>query len=220
MRILLLLSALVLPPRQATPALERISVRADTDSVVAAAILGDIASAFIDIAHRNGYDPAKSLDGWLEPSYLAMASRHPEVPEYFTHRAAYAAELSSHMDSIVTAIVTRRLAEAGIAGMQSDSMRTAFMDGFHRHSAAQQQVFEMMRRQARIALRLHEFLLKAEPHLAVDPKTNKLLFDRPADHRRYDELSIAIDAANEQLARATTPQTMAPVPPAPGGGQR
>jgi hypothetical protein len=59
MRALLLVSALLLPPRPATAsaaaAIEpRVGVRADSDSVLAVAILNDVTVAIGEVAQRNG----------------------------------------------------------------------------------------------------------------------------------------------------------------------
>jgi hypothetical protein len=67
-----------------------------------------------------------------------------------------------------------------------------------------------MRRQSIVALRLHEFLVEIDPHVRVNPQDrDKLIFDRPADQRRYLELATAIDAANTQMEQATPNQTTA-----------
>lgn len=203
MRTLLLLSALVLPPREAN--LARVSVRADTDSVVAVGIITDLAAAFDEVARRHGYDPKATVDGWLEPSYLAFPSKRPDVAEYFVKREAYASDLAAHMDSIAIAVVQRRLDAAGYPVMQKDEMREAFLRGFHKNGDRQRMLLESMQRQARVALKLHDFLIKAEPRIAIDPKKNTLVFERDLEARRYHELSIAIDAANDQLARAAGP---------------
>lgn len=216
MRALLLVSALLLPPRPAAAATRPpISVRADSDSVIAVAILHDLSSAIEEVARRNGYDHNNAVAGWLELPYLASASSRPDVAEYFTKQQAYAADLSAHMDSIVTAIVTRRLDEAGYPVMQKDEMRTAFLRGFHKSGDKQRMILESMGRQARLALTLHNFLVKVDAHVALNGKGDALVFDRPMDRRRYDELAIAIDAVNAQLAEAAAP---APAPQQPAGG--
>jgi len=71
-----------------------------------------------------------------------------------------------------------------------------------------------MGRQARIAITLHNFLVKIDAHVALNAKGDGLVFDRPMDQRRYDELAVAIDAANDQLVQAAEP-----APSAPGGAQ-
>ena len=208
MRALLLVTTLLLPSREPArphtgdllPA--RVSVRADSDSVLVMGILTDLAAAFDEVARRNGYDQDAAIDGWLDLPYMASASSRPDVADYFTRRGAFAADLAAHMDSIATIVVKRRLDGAGMRVLEADSMRAAFLRGFHKNGAKQAMILESMRRQSRVALRLHEFLVKADAHIALNPKTNTLVFDRPADKRRYDELAIAIDAANEQLEQA------------------
>lgn len=208
MRILLLVSALVLPPRQpAQPApdaavLARVSVRADSDSVIAVGILKDLAAALEETGRQYGYDYSAPLEGWLEPAYIASATSRPDIAEHFLHKQAYAAFLGSHMDSIVTAIVQRRLDAAGMPVMQQDGMREAFLRGFHKNGEKQRAMLEAMARQARVALALHDFLVKIDARVALDSKTNHLVFDRPIEQRRYNELAIAIDAANDLLAQA------------------
>jgi len=208
MRILLLLSTLAFPPREPAPALDRpalaarVSVRADTDSVVAVGILNDIAAAFDEVARQKGFDRNEDLDGWLEPSYLAFPSKRPDVPEYFVKQEAYATYMEAHIDSIVLTVVRRRLEAAGIAPPQQDQMREAFLRGFNRSDAKPKVLLATMRRQARLALALHEFLLKVEPRVAIDPKSQGLVFERPLEKRRYHELEVAIDTANEELAKA------------------
>lgn len=210
MRALLLVSALLLPPRPAAAMRPPVSVRADSDSVIAVAILSDLAAAIEDVARRNGYDHKNPVSGWLETPYLASASSRPDVAEYFTKQQAYAADLSSHMDSIVTAIVTRRLDEAGYPVMQKDEIRAAFLRGFHKSGDKQRMILESMGRQARLALTLHNFLVKVDAHVAPNAKGDGLVFDRPMDHRRYDELAVAIDAVNAQLAQAASPAVASP----------
>lgn len=205
MRALLLVSALLLPPRPAMASMPaRVSVRADSDSVVAAAILGALTAAIEDVARRNGYDHDTPVAGWLEMPYLASASSRPDVAEYFTKQAAYAADLSAHIDSIVKTIVEQRIG--------SEEMRTAFMRGFSRSAERQQAILASMGRQARLAITLHNFLVKIDAHVALNAKGDGLVFDRPADRRRYDELAVAIDAANGQLMQAAQPAA-----PAAGG---
>ena len=206
MRTLLLLSALALPVGQ--PAIvsivgtgtARISVTADSDSVVLANIQSDMNAAIAEIARRNSFDRNTPPTGWLEPAYLASASTRPDVAEYFTHYAAYAADLDSHVDSIVVSITKRRFHEAHYEPQHEQEMRVAFMRGFGRTRERQRQMFAAMRRQAAIALRLHEFLVKVDPRVAIDPKDNLLVFDKPLEYRRYNELAIAIDAANARVA--------------------
>lgn len=221
MRLLLLLSTLALPPRPAmagaaaplAPA-ARVSVRADTDSVVAVGILSDLAAAFDEVARQKGFDRNEDLDGWLEPTYLAFPSKRPDVAEHFVRQEAYASYLEAHIDSIVTTVVQRRLEAAGYPVLDQEKMREAFLRGFHKSGAKQRVVLSTMRRQARLALALHEFLLKVEPRVAIDPKSQGLVFERALEKRRYHELEVAIDTANEELAKA------AGQPPQTGGGQR
>lgn len=216
MRALLLVSALLLPPRPAAASIAaRVSVRADSDSVIAVAILNDMTAAIEDVARRNGYDQSARPAGWLEKAYLASASSRPDVAEYFTKQQAYATDLSAHMDSIVTQIVTRRLDEAGYPVMRKDEMRTAFLRGFHKSGDKQRAILESMGRQARIAITLHNFLVKIDSHVALNAKGDGLVFARPMDQRRYDELAVAIDAANDQLVQAAEP-----APAAPGGAEQ
>ena len=207
MRALLLLSALLLPTRPAAAMPGRGSVRADSDSVVAAAIMSDFTAAVAEVARRNGYDHDTPIAGWLEMPYLASASSRPDVAEYFTKQAAYAADLSTHMDSIVKTIVEQRIG--------SEELRAAFMRGFSRSADKQHAILESMGRQARVAIILHNFLVKIDAHVALNAKGDGLVFDRPMDRRRYDELAVAIDAANEQLVQAAEP-----APQAAGGAQQ
>jgi hypothetical protein len=198
MRALLLVSALLLPPRPAAASIRPpVSVRADSDSVVAVAILQDLTAAIEEVARRNGYDHNNPVAGWLEKPYLAAASSRPDVAEFFTKQQAYAADLSAHMDSIVTAIVQRRI--------ESADTRAAFMRGFNRSAEKQQLMLTSMGRQARLALTLHNFLVKIDAHVALNAKGDALVFDRPMDRRRYDELAVAIDAVNAQLVEAASP---------------
>jgi hypothetical protein len=206
MRILLLLSALALPAREpvttvASPVASRVSVRADSDSVVLAKIMADMVAAMAEVARRNGFDQTTQPAGWMEVSYLASASTHPEVPDYFMRYGAYAEDLDLHIDSIVVSISKRRFHEGGYDAKTELEMRSAFMRGFGRTREKQRLMFAAMRRQATIALRLHEFLVKVDARVAVDPKDNTIVFDRPAEYARYNELAIAIDAANEQVAQ-------------------
>ena len=208
MRALLLVSALLLPPRPAAALMRpAVSVRADSDSVVAVEILQDLTTAIEEVARRNGYDHKNPVTGWLEMPYLASASSRPDVAEFFTKQQAYAADLSAHMDSIVTAIVQRRI--------ESAETRAAFMRGFNRSAEKQQLMLTSMGRQARLALTLHNFLVKIDAHVALNAKGDGLVFDRPMDRRRYDELAVAIDAVNAQLVEAASP---APATEQPAGG--
>jgi len=208
MRALLLVSALLLSTRPASASVDvRASVRADSDSVVAAAIMSDFTAAVAEVAHRSGYDHDNPIAGWLEMPYLASASSRPDVAEYFTKQAAYAADLSAHMDSIVKEIVERRIG--------SEEMRAAFMRGFSRSADKQHAILASMGHQARVAIILHNFLVKIDAHVALNAKGDGLVFDRPMDRRRYDELAVAIDAANEQLVQAAEPAA-----PAAGGAQQ
>jgi hypothetical protein len=207
MHILLLLSALVLPAREpvvatlAAPVIARVSVMADSDSVVMAKIMTDMVAAMAEVARRNGYDQAAQPAGWLEAPYLAAATDRPDVPDYFMRYGAYAEDLDLHIDSIAASIAKRRIHEGGYDPKTEVEMRAAFMHGFQKTRERQRVLFTAMRRQATIALRLHEFLIKVDARVTVDPKDNKLVFDRPIEHRRYNELAIAIDAANEELAQ-------------------
>jgi hypothetical protein len=210
MRVLLLLSALSLPSIQ--PVFARghadvathVSVRTDVDSALNAAILADLSAAFAQVARRNGYDRQKGVPGWLEAPYLASASTRPDVPEFFAHRKAYAEDLSAHADTIAMNIVGRRLKEAGMDVVRTKQMRQAFLMGFAKSDAKLRTMLGAMRRQSIVAMRLHEFLVEIDPHVRVNPKDpNTVLFDRPADQRRYLELADAIDAVNAQVEEAT-----------------
>ena len=200
MRILLLVSALMMPPRQTTPVVD--SVRAQSDSVNAINFLNDLTIAIHEVALRNGFDPSVAPTGWLEPEYIAAARKRPDIREYFRRKSAYAADLSAHMDSIATAVIERQLADAGYPAEEREEMKTAFLRGFNRSSDQQRVILQTMQRQARMALALHAFLVKADPYVKMDPKTKHVLFTRPRDHRRYNELAYAIDAANGLLAQA------------------
>ena len=206
MRTLLLLSALWLPRHDAAPAVHpvvasRLSVRADSDSVVMAKIMADMVAAMAEVARRNGYDQAAQPEGWLEAPYLAAATDRPDVPDYFMRYGAYAEDLDLHIDSIAASIAKRRIHEGDYDPKTETEMQAAFMHGFGKTRERQRVLFTAMRRQATIAIRLHEFLVKVDKRVAVDPKDNKLVFDRPIERRRYNELAIAIDAANEELAQ-------------------
>jgi hypothetical protein len=206
MRILLLLSALVMPPSKPAATLgvsaaARISVRADTDSVVTANIMSDVAAAMAAVAQRNGFDQTTSPTGWLEPTYLAAASTRPDVAEYFSHYAAYATDVEAHIDSIVAGIAQRRFHEAGYDAKVEADLYAAFMRGYDRSRERQHQLYAAMRRQSNIALRLHEFLVKVDARVSVNAKDNTLAFQKPLEHRRYNELAIAIDAANDEVAQ-------------------
>jgi hypothetical protein len=207
MRTLFLLSALLFPPRhEATAtvnavAASRVSVRADSDSVVMAKIMTDLVAAMAEVARRNGFDQAAQPAGWLEAPYLAAATARPDVPDYFMRYGAYAEDLDLHIDSIASSISKRRFHEGGYDPKTESEMQAAFMHGFGKTRERQHLMYTAIRRQATIALRLHEFLVKVDARVAVDPKDNKLVFDRPIEYRRYNELAIAIDAANEELAQ-------------------
>jgi hypothetical protein len=220
MRTLLLLSALALSPNPPAPAriddniATRVSVRADSDSALNAAILADLAAAFAQVAKRNGYDRQKGVPGWLETEYLASASTRPDVPEFFAHRKAYAEDLGAHIDTIAMVVVGRRLKAAGMDVVRTDEMRRAFLLGFKKSDARLRTMLAAMRRQSIVALGLHEFLVEIDPHVRVNPKDpEKLIFDRPADQRRYLELATAVDAANAQMEQATPNQTTASAQP-------
>ncbi|NUO64079.1 MAG: hypothetical protein HOQ11_17160 [Gemmatimonadaceae bacterium] len=200
MRILVLVSALVLPPRHANPVID--SVRAQNDSINAVSFLNDLTVAIGEVARRNGFDPAVAPDGWLEPAYIASARTRPDIQMYFKRKAAYAADLAAHMDSIAAAVVDRQLDDAGYPADERGEMKAAFLRGFDRASDRQRVILQTMRRQSRMALTLHAFLVKADPYVKMDPKTHHVLFTRPRDHRRYNELAYAIDAANGLLAQA------------------
>ena len=211
MRMLLLLSALALSPNEPASAridvnvATRISVRADSDSALYAAILTDMAAAFAQVAKRNGYDRQKGVPGWLETPYLASASTRPDIPEFFLHRKAYADDLGTHVDTIAMIVVARRLKAAGMDVVRTNEMRQAFLVGFKKSDAKLRTMLAAMRRQSIVALRLHQFLVEIDPHVRVNPKDpNKLIFDRPADQRRYLELATAVEAANEQMEQAAT----------------
>ena len=208
MRTLLLLSALVLPTREAVSATPvpaahiQVSVRADSDSVVIVGILSDMTAAIAEVARRNGFDQSTGPAGWLETSYLSSASARPDVAEYFKSYAAYAADLDAHIDSIVGGIAQRRFHSAGYDAKTEAEMTAAFMRGFAKTRDRQHLLYTAMQRQSMIALRLHEFLVKIDARVAVDPKDDKaLVFVKPREHRRYNELAVAIDAANEQVAQ-------------------
>jgi hypothetical protein len=208
MKILLLLSALVLPTHEAVSATPipsahaQVSVRADSDSVVIVGILADMTAAMAEVARRNGFDQSTGPAGWLETSYLASASSRPDVAEYFRSYAAYAVDLDAHIDSIVGGIAQRRFHSAGYDAKTEAEMTAAFMRGFAKTRDRQHLLYVAMQRQSKIALRLHEFLVKVDGRVAVDPKDDKaLVFVKPMEHRRYNELAIAIDAANEQVAQ-------------------
>ena len=210
MHVLLLLSALWLPTSEYVPAhrhgdvARRISVRADSDSALNAAILADLAAAFAQVAKRNGYDRQKGVPGWMESEYLASASTRPDIPEFFAHRKAYAEDLSAHVDTIAMIVVGRRLKAAGMDVVKTAEMRRAFLFGFQKSDARLRGMLAAMRRQSIVALRLHEFLVQVDPFVRVNPKDpSTVIFDRPADRRRFDELATAIDAANAQMEQAT-----------------
>jgi hypothetical protein len=220
MRMLLLLSALALSPNQPVSAradanvAARVSVRADSDSVLHAAILADMAAAFAQVAKRNGYDRKKGVPGWLEAPYLASATTRPDVAEFFTHRKAYAEDLGAHADTIAMIIVGRRLKAAGMDVVRTNEMRQAFLYGFKKSDARLRTMLAAMRQQSIVALRLHEFLVEVDPHVRVNPKdAEKVIFDRPADQRRYLELATAVDEANAQVEQATPNQTTASAHP-------
>ena len=206
MRTLLLLSALWLPVhREAAPASNvgmttRVSVRADTDSALFVGIISDLTVEMNAVARRHNYDATAGVPGWLEPAYLASASTRPDVAQYFTARAAYTAELATRLDTIAATIVDRRLHAMGYDVMRSRDLRAAFFRGYARSAGRQKMMFGAMRRQATVALKLHEFLVKVDAHVAVDAKDSTLVnFDRPADRARYLELATAMDIANQQL---------------------
>jgi hypothetical protein len=221
MRMLLLLSALALPPNQPVSAHVhagvgmRVSVRADSDSALNAAILADLAAAFAEVAKRHGYDRQKGVPGWLEAPYLASARTRPDVPEFFANRKAYAEDLSAHIDTISMVVVGRRLKAAGMDVTATKERRQAFLYGFQKSGARLRTLLAAMRRQSIVALRLHEFLVTIDPYVRVNPKDpNTVMFDRPADQHRYLELATAIDAANDQMQQAATPsQTTASTKP-------
>lgn len=210
MRTLLLLSALALSPKhpvspsgQAEVA-SRVSVRADSESALNALILADLAVAFAEVAKKHGYDRRKGVPGWLEAPYLASASTRPDIPEFFESRKAYAEDLASHADTIAMIIAARRLKEAGMDVVRTKEMQQAFLYGFKKSDVKLRTMLGAMRRQSIVALRLHEFLVEIDPYVRVNPKNPEtVLFDRPSDQRRYFELATAIDAANDQVDRAT-----------------
>ena len=206
MRILLLLSALWLPSRAdaaltpQAPVASSVSVRADSDSVVIVGILTDLSAALAEVARRNRLDQTTTPAGWLETSYLTSASSRPDVAEYFKSYAATAMDLDAHIDSIVDGIVQRRLHSAGYDATTEAAMTAAFMRGFEKTRERQHLLYVAMQRRSKLALRLHEFLVKVDARVAVDPKDNEaLVFMKPMEHRRYNELAIALDAANEQV---------------------
>lgn len=204
MRILLLVSALALPPRQPmheTPDTAA-AARASMPSAIVVGILDDLAAAFDEVGRRNGYDYQAKVEGWLEPSYVSSARKRRDIAEYFLAKQAYARDLDAHLDSILDVVVQRRIDGSGMAPEYQEEMRAAFLRGFEQAHEKHRAMLRAIERQARVALAMHDFLVRIDARVAVNPKTKTLVFAREIEHRRYVELSLAIDAANELLAEA------------------
>ncbi|HEX2781930.1 MAG TPA: hypothetical protein VHM30_20650 [Gemmatimonadaceae bacterium] len=204
MRILLFVSALALPPRQPAHEIPDTSAaaRASAPSAIVVGILDDLAAAFDDVGRRHGYDYQAKVEGWLEPSYVASARKRRDIAEYFLAKQAYAQDLNAHMDSILNVVVERRIDESGMTPDQQEEMRAAFFRGFEKANEKHHLMIRAIERQARVALAMHDFLVRIDARVAVNRKTKALVFARETEHRRYVELSLAIDAANELLAEA------------------
>src|SRR5436190_653605 len=102
-----------------------------TDSIakenwVFAGVIADMTTAIHDVARKHNFDLDSMPPGWLEAKYLANASARPDVGEYFTRYAAYAAEIGAHLDSIIDSVTIRRFAMAKFSAKDEKDLRAGF----------------------------------------------------------------------------------------------
>jgi len=170
-------------------------------AAVYAGVIADMTTAIHNVARKHRFDLDSMPAGWLEATYMANASARPDVGEYFTRYAAYAAEVDARLDSIIDSVTTRRFAMANFAAKDAQELRAGFDRGLAKTKTGQRDMIAAMKQQAAAALRLHEYLVRVDPRVSLSPKDSTLVFDRPAEYDTFMKLAAATDSANASAAR-------------------
>jgi hypothetical protein len=157
----------------------------------------DMVVHYESVARSHGVDTGTPPEAWLSAAYLADARRHPEVGSYFMRYQAYVREADSTLVPLLTKRMHARLVQSGLDASRVDRI----MRGFAREAArrAERQQFASMLQLAEQALELDAYLVRADPRVHLDERTETALFDREAERLHVNGLIERIEGLEQTV---------------------
>jgi hypothetical protein len=155
------------------------------------------------VAEMERRQPTFGVDrvpaAWLEGSYLAQASRFPEVPEYWQRYDAYVRQMQASEEEIFRASLAERLADRGLAGSQMAMQLAGALNGFHADEPRRAEAYDAMLELSDAATDLHELLIGHEDEITYAPAATELSRD-PITHAVPTSRQLAAEM-NRRLDR-------------------
>lgn len=139
-------------------------------------------------AERYGFALGEEPEGWNRRPYIASARTRPDIGEYFTKYAAYAADLEARLDALTDSVATRRIALAEFSASDAEDFTERCRRELAKSTAVRKQVVAAMARQAQAALAIHQLLVEIDPRVSLDAD-GELAFQVDQERRRYEALA-------------------------------
>ncbi|MGH7638833.1 MAG: hypothetical protein ACREOK_14380, partial [Gemmatimonadaceae bacterium] len=134
----------------------------------------------------------------LSNEYVAGASARLDVDQYFRGYLAYVGAIESGFEAVMDSVADVRLAEAKF-GDDTEEIAVRFKRGMARSSGTRRELYEAMRRYAESALKLHEFLARADARILPGDDGVTPTFDDSQELMEYNTLYRSVTYAERQL---------------------
>jgi hypothetical protein len=147
----------------------------------------------------HGFHPDTFPVAWGTAEYVANARKHPEIREYFTRQQAFIQEMDSTEMTVLRDRMEFRLLQSGLRGRVVEDvlaeMRADSLSAEGRRRSANEISL------VTAGLEMHDFLVRVDARVHLDPEDGLAQFDRRSEHNRLIELSDRHDRLSEVVER-------------------
>jgi hypothetical protein len=181
-------------PAELEPRLQAVAAAAKTDW---------LAELRTQIPAERGL-PAEPDRAWLGGSYLADASLHASVGEYWGALSDYLADVQDRDEEIFVSFFRARLDSAAVTGPDAETLGERARAGFQAARPDRRVVYRRLGAVIDAAMGLHEFLVTNEDEIEYDPAAggssrDPVLEAVPATPELGDAMWSRVDRITESL---------------------
>ena len=148
-------------PAELEPRLQSVTAEAKTDW---------LAALRTQMPSERGL-PIEPAREWLGGRYLADASLHASVGEYWGALSDYLADIQARDEEMFVSFFRARLDSAAVTGLEAETLGNRVRAGFQAARPARRLVYRQLGAVIDAAMGLHEFLVANEDEIEYDPAT-------------------------------------------------
>ena len=181
-------------PAELEPRLQAVAAAAKTDWLTALRT---------QIPSERGL-PIEPAREWLGGSYLADASLHASVGEYWGALSDYLADIQARDEEMFVSFFRARLDSAAVTGLEAETLSNRARAGFQAARPDRRLVYRQLGAVIDAAMGLHEFLVTNEGEIEYDPAVggssrDPVLEAVPATPERGGAMWDRVDEITESL---------------------